>query len=231
MPDFFGAVIGESGNVQLDTRFPNLPRLSTGSFSSLTAINPSYYGQTVQTHDSEVVAACALHPNTNAFSTVGYGYTDGVRDKVLAMSSGSATFDYATYSLDLLSNVSGYGLATYDEDGNVTYWSGNRYLKICDIVTVDPDGTELGSSPDDYVDISHSVTSPYYLPLVGRMCIPTMLGSLWGAVHLNLGLKALSSTSVRVGWFAVNRTGPVSGSPFAGWVDYPVPLRLAICQL
>lgn len=160
--------------------------------------------------------------------------------------------EYALYrSLEQPLNPSGYGLEVWSPNGELVFHSDKKYLKIRGVYdfTVDDVTQEIvgysGSTPIceityPYVDISHPDVDYafYFLQAYKDFRIWGNNEYVWSwFISSRLGVKRLTDTSVRVGWFHSY------GFSLGGWgynptpmVDYHdmfpgLPFRLFVCSL
>ena len=126
-------------------------------------------------------------------------------------------------------NVSGetYGLRVYNPGGNLVFDSGERYFKVRSVHTFNVEDPSWTTLP--YVDISHPDTSnPFYILSPGSFCILTdVRPEGYIADYGMIGLKKLSATSVRVGWFSL---GEEITSVLMDLSVYNPQQKLTVCE-
>lgn len=160
--------------------------------------------------------------------------------------------EYALYRpLEQPLNPSGYGLEVWGPEGELVFHSDRKYLKIREVhdISIDDASQEVveynGSMPIceityPYVDISHPDVDHafYFLQAYKDILFRGNNYDVYGwYIVSKLGVKRLTDTSVRVGWFQSH------GLSFGGlgYNPYPsvesnnmfpgLPVRLFVCSL
>lgn len=151
----------------------------------------------------------------------------------------SINFNYiVARSISSTSNES-YGMVVYNSNGDICFHSGYKYLKILSVhnITLPIPTPYNGYYP--YTDIHHSgIYNPYYILTpnwAGSSTIDILSPqppSISIMAHLSVGLKKLTSESVRVGSFEICSFyvfgGPIIPASEMGW---PGQFTLLTCTV
>jgi len=151
----------------------------------------------------------------------------------------SINFNYiVARSISSTSNES-YGMVVYNSNGDICFHSGYKYLKILSVhnITLPIPTPYNGYYP--YTDIHHSgIYNPYYILTpnwAGSSTIDILSPhppSTSIMAHLSVGLKKLTSESVRVGSFEICSFyvfgGPIIPASEMGW---PGQFTLLTCTV
>lgn len=206
--------IGEEGNIQLDTEraLVGLVKYDTTSEDRLIV------SSTMR------ITAIAVRPNDTT-------YVNAMYNQIAQSDMGF--IEYLVYSIDVNQNSQkpNYGLVVYDQNGDMTYSSENKYLKITEIVDI----------PMNYLDyahalvgppflVSHNTINPFFIIPKHRTMwpYPSSQPGIYGINAFMIGVKKCSSTSTYVGFFHVFSTPPLSDDIEPVWI-IPNPFRIALC--
>lgn len=225
---FQNFVLQESKNITLNFIRDDLPRSVEVVF-------------VVPIPSSSVPPLIAIKPNSSDFfvSILGYTMQNGAYNGMcITGGKGSNLLDPGRFSINFdyivgrgigTAPSGAYGMAVYDSNGKVCFHSSYRYLKILsthDFVLPAPepyDDTYPYTGTYPYVDISHpGVYNPYYIltPNWAGAGTAEFTGGpppnrFSTIVQISVGMKRLSTESVRIGSFVFNG-GVIQG--------YPIPL-------
>ncbi len=237
MADYGLITKNEYGGVQIDSMFQNFVLQESKNITLNFSLNdwPRKATFVVPIPSSPVPPLIAIKPNSSDFFVSILGYTmqngayngmyitGGKGSNLLGQTRFSINFDYIVGRGIGTAPSGAYGMAVYNSNGKVCFHSSYRYLKILsthDFVLPAP-YPYTGTYP--YVDISHpGVYNPYYI------LTPNWAGAGTAdytggpppnhfsfIVQISVGMKRLSTESVRIGSFVFNR----------GWIQgYPIPL-------
>lgn len=191
----YGIIIKNSNNeIQIDGQYRNycFEQEGTAAFTSSAVVSIT---------SSPLIPLILIRPELNKWGRA-FKYA---KDADNFVSFGICTEEDVAASIDWKSyretpNASGetYGLRIYNDSGLLVFDSGKSYFKIMQIndITLTADGTS-------YTDISHpAVSNPFYLLTNWNLYIAYAGPTPY--VHsfiYYIGVKPLTSTSVRVGWF------------------------------
>lgn len=218
----YGLIVGDDRNIQFDTNRQPLEVWKHEYANSWTAVLSAGCGQGYRSglSCSCLIAGVGVKPNTSTFVS---------RDAWYLYQSGTDTIEYFIGSPDSGSvPLPAWGLVTYDAAGNVIFNSNARYVKIRQIIDVNRSTLINGSS----VDISHNgIENPYYIIPINWGVTAYHLGTGFGGCFKMIGVKKISATSAKIGWFVIYGTTAVSGSPPTSCFSVPDPFRVAVCTL
>lgn len=209
MADYGLSVKNNNSEIQIDSTYRNLSLDESGAGITITNNNntSSYYTR-VALIASSLVPLILIRPNTDDFLAIGaYHKTGAIFDGVdmVTVRSQSTVIDWKSYRENRVASGENYGLLVYNPSGGLCFDSGKSYFKIHSVHTIN-----LGAPSDSnndygpYTDITHAgISNPYYILSPSSFWLlaapPPQVGAL--RVYL-IGIKKLTSTSVRVGWFA-----------------------------
>jgi len=219
----FGMIIGENGNIILDTNKMVLGVITSGITTAWGTINyisqaRYYYGMSL----AETIGAIAIKPTYSGYSFV---FKNAIRSTI------QDSIEYIVYGPNVNSDrpIPQYGLVIYDADGNVVYNSNNKYMKIVEIINV---SYSVITRPG-FIEttIYHNTANPFYIMPINYYIIPYNATPLLAGVSYScLGLKMLSPTSVSIRRIEEHRTGPVTAQPGPPpKLNVPNPFRIALC--
>lgn len=235
-------VKNSSGELQIDSTYRNLAYAEGASGAVITN---SYipgnggYSTLISIASNLLIPLILIRPNTNRFVTIENYQRNGSNNytgfKVITELNQSTTIDWRCYR-ETSSNPSGYGLRVKDSSGNMIFSSLLNYFKIYSVSTITlnpPSRTWPGYEIRPYQDISHAgISNPYYiLTPVGDYIVSEpgdIYGTFWRFMYCKIGIKKLSSTSVRVGWFHFTDDAIEDYVPEEGWNP---TVKLIVCQI
>ena len=138
----------------------------------------------------------------------------------------STTIAYRIYKAIPTIVGAGYGIRIYDAAGYPVFDSGHRYLKIVSISAINLANPTYASNP--YTNISHAaISNPYYFLTqrgwyVNSTSVPSVMNHF-----KKIGIKKLTSTSVRVGWFNFYQIVTAMAMTQEG---YNPSMKLVVCE-
>lgn len=247
MVDYGLITKNEYGNVQIDSMFQNFILQSSGSVNIYNPILPlTETLSSVAIPASTAPPLIAIRPSSNCYTSMfGYGMTNGLYNSMKILignapftslgGSISTTIDYII-GRTISSTPSGtYGMAVYNPNGEVCFHSSYKYLKILSVHNfIFPEPIPSGNYYP-YVDVQHpGIYNPYYVLMpswsgwgVEQLLIPPPRPQ-FRIVYMSLGLKKLSSESVRIGIFIYSyRTLPNTVIT----LFYENPISLLVCTV
>ena len=206
MADYGLKVITPSDEIQIDSLYRNLCKDQEGTNTIANGNTVDNYFTAIPITSSSLPPLILVRPGTDFFVTV-QGYDKTVDDYTAFR---MATENNQSTIIDWICcretpDVSGetYGLRVYNSGGNLVFDSGERYPKVRSVYTFAVDSPSA-TTAYPYVDISHPDTSdPFYILAPGSfylLCETAPVG--YYAYYGKIGIKKLSATSVRVGWFS-----------------------------
>ena len=228
------------GEIQIDSIYRNFSLDETFTSEIITNGNHvfgSYYtGVTLSS--SPLVPLVLMRPDTDRFVVLrSYNRTDSNynrADFITEASTGGALttdIDIKSYRENRTASGEDYGLLVYNSGGSLCFDSGKSYFKIHAVESITLSAPSEGSAP--YEDITHgNIANPYYI--LSPMSIYAYGYFLFQppptfAVACSMiGIKKLTSTSVRVGWFFY-RLSQTGGLITAAGVN--PTMKLIICDV
>lgn len=149
-------------------------------------------------------------------------------------SDGNATIDWRLYEAIKTSGYASHGIRLRNSAGEVFYDSSYKPFKVRQVIS-DIQVPDIGPPQlweDFYMDINHpTIVNPFYILIphgLWRGCHGGLSPSYaYAHTWFKTGLKKLSSTSVRVGWFCY---GYGVGPGGAGSQGYNPKHTLLICE-
>lgn len=200
MSDYGLVVKNNSQEIQIDSKYRNFSLDQSGS---KTLTNAGSFSITA----SPLLPLILVQPNTNYFVMVrayfktssNYTSVDLVTEK-----DSTTTINWKCYRENRTFSGDNYGMLVYNSSGDLCFDSGKNYFKIYSVTS------SINISPiSGYTDITHTgISNPYYIlsPCSfwtgpGGYSPPFCYRRFYFA-----GIKKLTSTSVRVGWFYYTQT-------------------------
>lgn len=184
--------------------------------------------------DDARIPLILFRPGTSRFACI----TDYVQSGS-AYSSFNMQVDYNTSDVidwrcyrQMVTNPSGYGLRVKDSSGNIVFHSYNSFFKIKSVNSVNLSAPSYNSFP--YSDITHNGDSdPYYILTDCGFWVTNAVETqpgMWTFMLCRIGIKKLSSTSVRVGWFPF-AVLVIPGAPSGTNTGYNPTIKLVVCEV
>ena len=223
-------ILNSDSEVQIDGNYRNISEVESD-----TSVTIDSYPELISITNTSLVPIIAIRPSSDYFVTLfSYVYSspnytdfnmiteiDEASDPSSPPPVYSTSIDWKLYSETPSKSADIYGLRVYNSDSDLVFDSGKKYF---DIVQVDQitlgNPTINGGVPfvKPYEDITHSaISNPYY--------ILSPIGFWWYSARdftkyvyfiFRIGLKQISATSVRVGWFCYWR-GFTGGAAQTGY--------------
>jgi hypothetical protein len=197
MPDYGLRVKTPIGEIQIDSLYRNLSLDQEGT-SLITN------GNTATTYYTEIpISALSLppliliQPAINYFTVV-HSYITSLGNyvafRVVTEASSSTTINWKCCRETPAVSGESYGMRVYNPGGNLVFDSGKKYFKIKEVHTF---------NVVTYVDILHpNFLDPFYILNPGSFAFDCTVDPIsYIYVYSMIGLKKLTATSVRVGWF------------------------------
>jgi len=229
-----------NGAIQIDSTYRNLSLDESGAGITVTNDNgsPTYYTTLITIASSPLVPLMLIRPNTDRFLSVrSYQQTgnnfSGINLMTEASLSGSisTTIDWKNYRENRTASGESYGLLVYNDSGKLCFDSGKSYFKIHSVSTINLGVPSVTTGP--YIDITHSgISNPFYILTpssfyVTPRPISTIPPRVFQQYNWTVGVKKLTSTSVRVGWFTYFTV--LLGGGFVA-EGYNPTLKLLVCE-
>jgi len=206
MADYGLKVVTPNSEIQIDSLYRNLCRDQTGTNTITNGGTGDTYFTEISITSLSLSPLILVQPGTDFFTAVqSYNKTadNYTAFRMITEYNQSTTINWECCRETPTLSGETYGLRIYNPGGNLVFDSGKRYFKVRSVHTFsveNPSGTVY-----PYVDISHPDTSnPFYILTPGSFffrCWETAQG--YRVAIGMIGLKKLSATSVRVGWFRV----------------------------
>jgi len=215
MSDYGLKTINSDGGIQIDSIYRNLSLDESGDTETITNGNyvfSSYY-TCVSLTSSTLVPLILMRPNTDRFISVkNYHKTNDNFDRVDIITEAnsdsaiSTEIDWRSYRENRTVSEESYGLLVYNANGDLCFDSGKRYFKIHSVHSIALDSPVDGDIEyGDYEDITHSgISNPFYLLSPASIYVTFVFfnpPNYYYNAFWSIGMKKLTSTSVRVGWF------------------------------
>nr|MBC8360950.1 hypothetical protein [Candidatus Desulfatibia profunda] len=250
MSDYGLIVKNLSEEIQIDSIYRNLSLSQSGASETISnnwnELDPAAgdYWTRIALTSSALPPLVLLRPDTDNFVAVmafvqsGSNYVNV--DIITEYDNGPTTIDWQCYRQNLSGSGINYGILVYNSAGALCFDSGLQYFKIHSIHSISLDTPPVlpGALPTpsygDYEDISHAgISNPYYILSPGSQWMHATTGEppyvpstamLW-----KIGVKKLTSTSVRVGWFAYlfDQSDSIADTVNAG---YNPTMKLIVCE-
>ena len=236
MADYGLKVKNNSGEIQIDSTYRNLSLDESGSGVTISNDNSEGGFYTRVTLVSSPLAALILvRPNTDDFVAVKSYYKSGsdfAGVDLVTMQQQSTIVDWKSYRENRVVSGDNYGLLVYNSAGELCFDSGKSYFKIHSVHSItlaNPTNQEADLGP--YEDISHAgISNPYYILSPASYWLkynpPAQSSSIRAWL---IGMKKLTSTSVRIGWFAhFGGPSPQNDNVSEG---YNPTMKLIVCDV
>ena len=237
MSDYGLLVKNDSEDIQIDSTYRNLSLDESDTSESILFDNTN--GISVALTASSLVPLIAIRPSTTRYVALkGYHKTGSNFDAFL-MHPESHDWPYSAIYIDWKSyrenrSASGedYGLLVYNASGGLCFDSGLEYLKIREVHSItlgDPHFDAYNNLVLDNETITHSnYSNPYYVLSRNTYWTITNPGPppLFNVALLTVGVKKVSSSSVRVGWF-ITHTGGFLARVYGG---INPTVKLLVCE-
>lgn len=221
MADYGLLLKNDSQEIQIDSTYKNLSLDNSGSGTTISNDNTGTGHYTrISINSSPLLPLMLIRPNTDDFVSVKNYYKSGddfAGVDLVTKYSETTTIDWKSYRENRTASGVSYGLLVYNPEGGLCFDSGKDYFKIFSVHT----GISLDSPPGgfvldgDYTDITHSgISDPFYVLSPSSNWVSIAYNEVQDvtfSMRWMVGLKKLSSTSVRVGWFRYTRSSGVSG--------------------
>lgn len=229
-----------SGEIQIDGEYRNLAFTEDDSDVAISNDNTDGgHATSIAITSNSLVPLILMRPDTDQFVTIiTYLKSNGnyTNFKVTTSFSQSTKIDWRCYR-QTVTVSSGYGLRIKDALGAAVFHSFDNHFKIYSIHDIDLAAPDFESFP--YEDISHpDISDPYYILTPVGLWVTDWAGPFppsppgyfrWELCKI--GIKKLSSTSVRVGWFAFGALA-IPGSPPGGVNEGWNPTaKLIVCKI
>lgn len=222
----------------IDSTYRNLSLDESGSSVSISNDNTSGGSYTrVSITASSLVPLVLTRPSTDYFVAIRNYYKSGSNfagiDFVTERSQ-TTSIDWRSYRENRTASGVGYGLLVYNSSGDLCFDSGKSYFKIGSITTsISLSSPPAGYTGGAYMDITHSgFSNPYYILSPSSYWLRGEYNPYIGVTNIALwliGIKKLSSTSVRVGWFCFGSYG-IRGDVHSNAGNNP-SMTLVVCDI
>ena len=196
----------DSDGIQIDSTYRNFSLDQENDGESIVNAGGGLGIQNVAITSSPLVPLVLIRPNTNYFINIRAYVKSGnnfTHFGIASQASSTTSIDWRCYRENRNASGESYGLLVYNSSGELCFDSGKKYFRILAIETIDLAAPSVDTGP--YKDITHSGVSdpfyiltplPYYISTSALSSPPNYWLNFW-----TVGVKKLSSTSVRVGWF------------------------------
>lgn len=227
MTDYGMEIKNVNSDVLVDSTYRNLSEDASGANALITNLNSGgtsvTWGTEMVIPTSPLIPVVVWKPSTSKFSTVlsyekeriNYEDTENYDGFIVTTEAvpGSTTYDYIDWVCcreNRTASDIAYGLLINNAKGAKVFDSGLSYLKIHSIIDGSlslPSPSPSGSQFGPYTDITHSsIENPYYFLTTNANYYyrtTSVDPEYWCYIsHWTIGLRKLSSTSVRMGWYS-----------------------------
>ena len=225
-----------AGEIQIDSQYRNMKYDEGASGITITNNGSAPAVTNIDITDDAKVPLILFRPGTSKFVCIlDYVQSGGTYNSFNMQTeyNTSDVIDWKCYR-QTSTNSSGYGLRVKDASGNIVFHSADSYFKIKSVNSVNLGTPSLNSYP--YSDVTHgSDSNPYYIlndcGVYVTAAVEHWVGfSVWTFALCRIGIKKLSSTSVRVGWFPF-AVITIPGSPSGVNVGYNPTVKLIVCEI
>jgi hypothetical protein len=208
MPDYGLLVKNTSNEIQIDSIYRNLSleQVANGVTISNGNSAASCYTRVALT-SSPLTPIFLIQPNTDDFVAVRNYYKSGSNFEgvdIYTKYNQSTIINWKSYRENRIPSGDIYGLLVYNSSGQLCFDSGKKYFKIFSVHTINLSAPSTFGD-GDYEDITHAgISNPFYLLSPNSFYTYAIWNDpqhLFYIEHFTIGLKKLTSTSVRVGWF------------------------------
>ncbi len=223
-----------NGDIQIDSQYRNMNYREGGTGVTITNNKTAPALTNIDITDDAKVPLILFRPGTSKFvCIIDYVQAGGTYNSFNMQTEydTSDVIDWRCYR-QTATTTSGYGLRVKDASGNTVFHLADSYFKIKSVNSVSLDNPSYYSYP--YSDITHGGDSnPYYILTDCGMWITNDIESPPG-IHrfylCRIGIKKLSSTSVRVGWFPFALV-IIPGTASGVGVGYNPTIKLIVCEI
>jgi len=220
--------------IQIDSDYRNFARQEQKDNQTVIN-NADAYSTVVDIIDSPLIPLILIQPNTDRFvSLESLIRVAGIftQFRIITESSAETIVKWKSYRETPQKSTDNYGLRIYNRQQQVVFDSGQPYFKVHSVVSISLSNPSWGNSPS--YDYTHStISNPFYILSAQGYWFsgaysPRPKPSPW--VRQKIGLKSLSSTSIRVGWFGF-RTGTAAPELPSIEEGYNPALKLIVCEV
>lgn len=209
MTDYGLVVKNNNEEIQIDSINRNLSLDEFGIAIAITNNNTinNYYTR-ITIAPSSLIPLILIRPNTDDFVVIRNYHKTGSNFSgidIVTMWGQTTNIDWKSYRENRIASGENYALLVYNSAGELCFDSGKEYFKIHSIHNISlaaPSNFNIDFG--DYENITHAgISNPYYILSPNSSWVgidpPPQVGPLRRYL---IGIKKLTSTSVRVGWFA-----------------------------
>ena len=224
-----GIIIRNSNSeIQIDGEYQNLSHAESGTSSIAGAGSETQ----VAIASSPAVPLILIQPGTDRF-VCAYSYlrtgSNWNAFYAIAEYGASTTINWQCHRIITAPSSETFGLRVRDRKANIVFDSGKLYFRIGQIFTESLSSPTSASAPS--VDLSHpNYSNPFYiLTPIGFWRFAEFTGQQTIGAWYKLGLKKLTATSVRVGWFdfrPINLPGNVASNS-----GYNPTFNVIVCEV
>jgi len=208
-----------SGDIIIDENYRNFAFYVSGSATATVSCPGGWcYGVLTLVPFTAIpntqIPLVAIQPATNKFiNLLGYHKTGSNWDGFYIVTGiaddgnwESCTINYKVFVAGLAAAPGAYGMRVYNASSQIIFDSNRSYFKIGQVNSISLSSPAYPSYTYYYQDVSHpSYSNPYYFLSPVGYHHGTSCAGAW---IFRIGLKKLSSTSVRVGWNQVFQSEP-----------------------
>jgi len=234
MSDYGLIIKTPSGGIQIDSIYRNYCRQSEGTATITNDNTNAGYFTTIAIAASPLLPLTIIQPNTDYFvDVIAYHKTDDNYDSIAITTDTniSTIINWEVYRETFETSSENYGFRIWNPSNKLVFDSGKSYFKIHAVESI----TLANPDPDNlpYVDIAHvDISNPFYILSPGSIYFTfTPLGDGISSImrRYKIGIKKLSATSVRVGWFICGSSRPpFISTEVGGWNPTQ---KLLICKV
>ena len=227
-------VKNNKSEIQIDSTYRNFSKSEEGSETISNDNTDSGFYTTVNISDSSLFPLILLQPNTDDFlflqalTRSGANFTSF---QLTTVYSQSTAINWKTYLETPSKSAENYGLRVYKRNQDLVFDSGKSYFKIHSVHSVSLGNPTFTSEP--YEDKTHSsISDPFYILSPGSYWLKAEYNPQYNYTLFKIfkiGIKKISATSIRVGWFCCRRF-EIGGNLSAN-EGYNVAQKLIVCEV
>ena len=238
MSDYGLIVKTPSGGIQIDSTYRNYCRQSEGTSAISNDNTSTGYFTIINITASPLVPLMLIRPNTDYFVVIktyqktGDNY-DGIA--IVTEENVSTTIDWKLYRETYETSLENYGFRVWNPNSKLVFDSGKSYFKIHAVESITLANPDPNNPPYPYIDIVHAdISDPFYILSPGSCYVETTGTDPEREVsyldYSAIGMKKLSATSIRIGWFMAYAWVIGTADPITPGVWNPTQ-KLIICKV
>lgn len=224
-----------NSEIQIDGEYRNHAKHEEGN--NVTISNSAdAFSTLIDIIDSNLAPLILFQPNTDYFcclSSLVRSINLFTAFRMVTEGLQSTTINWKSYREVPSKSSDNYGLRIYTRNQNLIFDSGKSYFRIHAVASISLSNPSYGSDP--YYDYSHpNVSNPFYIVSAQGYWFSGVYGpppfpSVWR--RKIIGIKQLTATSLRIGWFMFRSGSAAPGLPSIEEGFNPSPFKLIVCEV